>query len=82
MVLDYLLFSQTAKFMAGTRFSSIFPNSEYSTYYKILYMFLKNSYKECTYIVDNYGKVTGISTGENFAFSYTSTAQKLYRQVS
>ena len=25
--------------------------------------------------------ITGISTGENFVFSYTGTAQKLYRQV-
>ena len=33
------------------------------------------------YTVDNYRQVTGISTGENFAFSYTGTAQKLYRQV-
>ena len=33
------------------------------------------------YTVNNYKQVTDISTGENFAFSYTSTAQKLYRQV-
>ena len=31
--------------------------------------------------VNNYRQVTGIPTGENFAFSYTGTAKKLYRQV-
>ena len=33
------------------------------------------------YTVNNYRQVTGVPTGENFAFSYTGTAQKLYRQV-
>jgi hypothetical protein len=33
----------------------------------------------CT--VNNYRQVTGMTTGENFAFSYTGTARKLYRQM-
>ena len=33
------------------------------------------------YTVNNYRQVTGIPIGGNFAFSYTGTAQKLYRQV-
>ena len=33
------------------------------------------------YTVNDYRYVTGISTGENFVFSFTGTAQKLYRQI-
>ena len=33
------------------------------------------------YTVNNYKWVTGTDTGENFEFSYTGTAQKLYKQV-
>ena len=33
------------------------------------------------YIFNNYRQFTGIPTGENFAFPYTGTAQKLYSHV-
>ena len=42
--------------------------------------FPKYHLTKTAYTVSN-GYVTSISTGENFAFLYTGTAEKIYRQV-